>query len=604
MDKKIDFKDFMSVLAASKEKADYEKKLDAYKEKPFLQRLFTRRPKDPVPGKSSYDLKELAVESFPLAFPEFGNRFIPSADSPEAYATDIRLQFENDKPVVVFRVNDKLGNRFDETHFELNPEVGFIPQYQRSSDKEQNNRNRHYAYDSAMEQRFKGEEIEKVYSAFDKFRQSDSAREMGLISGEKEFLSYAKEFGTVPFEKIEKAVHEDAEEKAKYNRVYQQECGRSIVRNLGDYAMNKAHARAIATLCNDKPRENTVAARARFNALYDSTRNLDNNSIFNMVEKRRELSVEGLIQLHKDEMLVATNKTFGKLSLKQQEELYHRVAIDAMNCGYSQEKISAAIKIDLSRSGVGADVPEPNYNTCYIEAANDFRKKLDSELDKRAPFLHTEFVAGYGPQDSRKYPKPSDGIRERFEKTNDALRARDFLMANGFENVPRKDISPEEAGHLLYTAKAELSPKEVAAYLDCPVSEVEAGYNRGYGEDVSKALGKEAGKDMKFSPAKTPMEILNNDMADTVVGLNMKGDMQKLGEFCRDAGISIDKSVEEGVLVAAGNMYRHGDVTAAKNTQNFREKWNFTISAAKLEVKHSMQNKQEQKKVQKGAMKL
>ena len=29
-----------------------------------------------------------------------------------------------------------------------------------------------------------------------------------------------------------------------------------------------------------------------------------------------------------------------------------------------------------------------------------------------------------------------------------------------------------------------------------------------------------------------------------------------------------------------------------------------TVTAAKLEVKHSMQNKQEQKKVQKGAMKL
>ena len=600
MDNKIDFKDFMSVLAASKEKADYEKKLDAYKEKPFLQRLFTRRPKDPAPGRSSSDLKELAVESFPLAFPEFGNRFIQSADSPEAYATNIRLQFEKDKPVVVFRVDDKLGNMFDETHFELNPEVGFIPQYQRSSDKEQNSRNRHYAYDSAMQQRFKGEEIEKVYSAFDKFRLSDSAKEMGLISGE----NYSKEFGIVPFEKIEKAVHEDAEEKAKYNRVYQQECGRSIIRNLGDYAMNKAYARAIATLCHDKPRENTVAARAHFNALYDSTRNLDNNSIFNMAEKRRELSVEGLIQLHKDEMLVATDKTFGKLSQKQQEELYHSVAIDAMNCGYSQEEISSAIKMDLSRSGIGTDVSEPNYFNCKKEAANDFRKKLDSELDKRAPFLHTEFIAGYGPEDSRKYPRPSDGIRERFERTNDALKARDFLMANGFKNVPRKDISPEEAGHLLYTSKVELPPKAVAAYLDCPVSEVEAGYNRGFGEAVSSALEKEAGRDMKFSPAKTPMEILNNDMADTVVGLNMKGDMQKLGEFCRDAGISIDKSVEEGVLVAAGNMYRHGDVTAAKNTQNFRDKWNFTISAAKLEVKHSMQNKQEQKKVQKGAMKL
>ena len=280
------------------------------------------------------------------------------------------------------------------------------------------------------------------------------------------------------------------------------------------------------------------------------------------------------------------------------------VAIDAMNCGYSQEEISAAIKMDLSRSGVGADVSEPHYFTCNIEAANDFRKKLDSELDKRAPFPCTEFFAGYGPEDSCKYPKPSDGIRERFEKTNDAMKARAFLKANGYDNVPRKDISPEEAGHLLYTAKAELSPKAVAAYLGCPVAEVEAGYDRGYGEAVSSALEKEAGKDMKFSPAKTPMQILNNDMADTIVGLNLKGDMQKLGEFCRDAGIRIDKSVKVAVLVAAGQMYRDGDVTAAKNTQNFREKWNFTISAAKLEVKHSMHNNQGQKRVQKGAMKL
>ena len=272
---KITVSDFEKLMDTYRAKRIFYEKMSEYKQKGFLNRLFSRAPVDPAVGFIDSELFTLCSHAFTQAFPELN--FDTLDNNGRRCICRTRLKSKSDGTIfLVSKVSDGSRNAFHDEYFELKKGYGFIHAYQHSDNLSDDNRNRQNAHNSFMSARMEGDPFKRYYNCLDRFRQSGLARN---VSDD-----------VTPSEELVKSsfLKRISDHYKSYNRQEKEifdECGRiertkiSGISSIIDARLSmKRYMRSIVAPLNDLSAYESVKKHESYRYLFDS---VDKAAIYN-----------------------------------------------------------------------------------------------------------------------------------------------------------------------------------------------------------------------------------------------------------------------------------------------------------------------------------
>lgn len=372
---KIDMRHVSACYEAWRRKKAYESSLDGYMSRPFLSRVFSRRPRDPFRGLSLYDLSNLVSASFE------GTGFAGGVGDADmrlgAYSAKAVLSVSPEGELsLTARLVDNVGNTFSEEHFEMKEGYGFIHGYQHDPDLQNDNRNRQYAYSCAIEGRYRSIGFFDVfYRKLDGFRFDPAVRRMADVRGPlsavtgNELRSLRALVGEVG-----SFVARERDRNGKMSAFLDGRMREYAVQNVNGYVWNVFRQKQLlAEYRADHSRIGDMA-RARFEAARQC--NLDSEGFFPLLVQSQP--VAGRDPLDRIFMFAVEKQVFFGDDAPDSE--FKRMAY--LN-GYRPGELR-----EFYSESLGRDMPESFFMTDYRRLCREYEERMTRSVDAMVSIGH------------------------------------------------------------------------------------------------------------------------------------------------------------------------------------------------------------------------
>lgn len=570
---------FAQVYSAFERKAEYERELRLYDNKPGMQRLMSRRPTDPLGGYSVEELRELLPYSLEYSVPELAFHHI-SDEGNHVKASFALVGVEGGRSRLAARLLDSGGNRFSEEHFELEPGEGFVHGYSRNPSGKEYARRLAYSH----RQNDLGGFAKEYYRSLDAFCTHPLVVDLALgklVALDREVVDSVR--SRMAADK-EQTIWREAE----LTRLWQSASDIRSVRGLASVRFKELSTRGIHARCDEKEK----LFKALSNGIYARcVREADAEALYN--EARFAESVKrGSRPL--GELLAVSIAEAGALLEDRRSGKYHKKVIEAfvMNAldnGYAIRDIDSEVKRYMQSKELGGDF-RPAYDTIVTKQAGMY---VAIALEQ------TDTAYGKGLRDSAKIEiqSPQGTFEQRMTEVSDFKRANGVLVLenqHASHEIRSGGAVSHESARALGSALARsgvCSSPEAIARL-CGIAE-DAGVRSGYYTAMTEMI-REAAPQLGRSGV-LAVDVLAKDIALTAATLAVKEPVLA-AQLLEEAGVVLTPGgLAGGIVAAAAALHADGGILASRRVSEFRQRWEEYIRQTRLsgekvrrEVKQSM----------------
>lgn len=581
---------FCDVYTVHQAKRAYEKSISDFNERPFLSRVFGRRPADPAKGYSSSYLAELAAVAFYRCLP--GLEYV-GKDGSRISGQSMFTIGSDGKPSFTVTMTDHDRKIFNKEFFEWETGQGFIHGYQPSDDPMTRQANMQYAREYALSARMQGEPFDSFFKELDVLRNNFRMRDLPVPSFEE-----GTSLNLQSVVSVEKYSHAFDRDVAQAVELVESLKNRVKVQEVSDF---------VKTRFCELTRRGTVARGNRINEMYDvlahdvysaAVENADAVKLFDAarnVSERRPLDevmslsrrqvelakpvVRSKVTFDDDALESFGSNAFRSLGLDLDYEILKCFTSNAFFAGYGFDEIRSEVDKYRKNHGLGEEF-KPAYNVIHSQTADVYMAIVMEEVD--AAF-------GKGVRDAAKVEisSPMGVYVKNYERVSDLQAAKNFLSEHDgigpfslLEDGTVSKANPYLLGAYVFSSGKDVSLDALSSLTGFPEDVLKSGYAASFGDSVLKQLD---GVSLSPRTGSVPVNILSKDIVDTAVYLGSK-DPELAGKFLLDAGVNRIRSgqdVVQSVVEAAQRMYENGNMQGSLRTADFRKKWSEFITAAR-----------------------
>lgn len=564
---------FCDVYTVHQAKRAYEKSTSDFNERPFLSRVFGRRPADPAKGYSSSCLEELVAVAFHRCLPSLeyvgkdGSRI--SGQSMFTIGSDGRPSF-------TVTMTDHDRKVFNKEFFEWEAGQGFIHGYQPSDDPMTRQANMQYAREYALSARIQGEPFDSFFKELDVLRNNFRMRDLPVLSFEEGTSLNLQ--SVVSVEKYSRAFDKDVVQAVELVESLKK---RVKVQEVSDFVKTR--------LC-ELTRHGIVARGNRINEMYDvlafdvyaaANASMDTIAVFDKarhVDRANRPSLDAVMSVSKKQAEFS-KPVAGRVKPDKDYETLQRFVANAFYAGYDIDEISSHVDAYLKRHNLGVEF-KPAYNVIHSQTADVYMAIVMEEVD-------AAFGKGVGDAAKVEISSPMGVYIRNYERVSDLQAAKNFLSEHDgigpfslLEDGTVSKANPYLVGAYVFSSGKDVSLDALSSLTGFPEDVLKSGYAASFGDSVLKQLD---GASLSPRTGSVPVNILSKDIVDTAVYLGSK-DPELAGKFLLDAGvnrISSGQDVVQAVVEAAQRMYENGNMQGSLRTADFRKKWSEFITAAR-----------------------
>lgn len=593
---------FGAVYQLVREKAKYDAAIKDWKRPGGLAGLFARRPADPWP-QGMDNARILCQTAFRGAWPELNAFHSGSAglDDKQAKA-EIFVGYDAKLTAQYHCVYSSLESspRSHTEHYEYKRGYGFRHEYQHSENKEEDARNRNYAYSRAMESRFQQDPFfDSMNRLVDRMREDMRIVERPFSAEEvRSYVRMVQEFSKAESQELEPV---------RQMRLQ----GTSPVVDADSYMKSYYENETLRRMVQQGTKEEgSILLRTKF----DLNRQEQNNysgklgsdlasRVSPAVERENLMAFSKLVYEHRtgknpDE---AENKVE---SLSVYAELARRNGMDLETIRKDVEKEASGYGIKLSNT---AELNVFNsVSRIDLMRRNSLERAIRNGVDEGKPFpeIRKDLMKSFDDDLKTEVQRHKDIIvAKRILSAMDTERAKTGLGVAGALFEKNSSVSLESMSEAMSIAFGHgLNKGSVMKYRDA----LEEGMDQVYAEALRRKASVDGGLEKSLADlfevrvkgegeyesarmsSSSPSLLLAREIAAAACDIE-KNSPEKLGAFLRENGV---KPVGgDGIapasdfMKAARMMYSDGNADSAARVMRFREKYKDNISAGKTVLK-------------------